>query len=227
MPRTKLKDRLLPVYTKGEEIFNMVSHIVGGAFAICALVLCVVVAALSGNVWGVVSGAIYGATMIVLYTMSSIYHGLRPEMPKKVFQVIDHCSIYFLIAGTYTPIAVGGQIRQENPVLAWVMFGIVWACCALGVTLTAIDLRKYRVFSMVCYIVMGWLIVFMIRPVLQVLPLAAFLWLLAGGIFYTVGSVLYGIGKKKRWMHSVFHLFVLLGSILQFVSILVYIMPAA
>ena len=227
MPRTKLKDRLLPVYTKGEEIFNMVSHIVGGAFAICALVLCVVVAALSGNVWGVVSGAIYGATMIVLYTMSSIYHGLRPEMPKKVFQVIDHCSIYFLIAGTYTPIAVGGQIRQENPVLAWVMFGIVWACCALGVTLTAIDLRKYRVFSMVCYIVMGWLIVFMIRSVLQVLPLAAFLWLLAGGIFYTVGSVLYGIGKKKRWMHSVFHLFVLLGSILQFVSILVYIMPAA
>ena len=227
MPRTKLKDRLLPVYTKGEEIFNMVSHIVGGAFAICALVLCVVVAALSGNVWGVVSGAIYGATMIVLYTMSSIYHGLRPEMPKKVFQVIDHCSIYFLIAGTYTPIAVGGQIRQENPVLAWVMFGIVWACCALGVTLTAIDLRKYRVFSMVCYIAMGWLIVFMIRPVLQVLPLAAFLWLLAGGIFYTVGSVLYGIGKKKRWMHSVFHLFVLLGSILQFVSILVYIMPAA
>ena len=227
MPRTKLKDRLLPVYTKGEEIFNMVSHIVGGAFAICALVLCVVVAALNGIVWGVVSGAIYGATMIVLYTMSSIYHGLRPEMPKKVFQVIDHCSIYFLIAGTYTPIAVGGQIRQENPVLAWVMFGIVWACCALGVTLTAIDLRKYRVFSMVCYIVMGWLIVFMIRPVLQVLPLAAFLWLLAGGIFYTVGSVLYGIGKKKRWMHSVFHLFVLLGSILQFVSILVYIMPAA
>lgn len=227
MSRTKLKDRLLPVYTKGEEIFNMVSHIVGGAFAICALVLCVVVAALNGNVWGVVSGAIYGATMIVLYTMSSIYHGLRPEMPKKVFQVIDHCSIYFLIAGTYTPIAIGGQIRQENPVLAWVMFGIVWACCALGVTLTAIDLRKYRVFSMVCYIVMGWLIVFMIQPVLQVLPLAAFLWLLAGGIFYTVGSVLYGIGKKKRWMHSVFHLFVLLGSILQFVSILVYIMPAA
>ena len=227
MPRTKLKDRLLPVYTKGEEIFNMVSHIVGGAFAICALVLRVVVAALNGNVWGVVSGAIYGATMIVLYTMSSIYHGLRPEMPKKVFQVIDHCSIYFLIAGTYTPIAIGGQIRQENPVLAWVMFGIVWACCALGVTLTAIDLRKYRVFSMVCYIVMGWLIVFMIQPVLQVLPLAAFLWLLAGGIFYTVGSVLYGIGKKKRWMHSVFHLFVLLGSILQFVSILVYIMPAA
>ena len=227
MPRTKLKDRLLPVYTKGEELFNMVSHIIGGAFAVCALVLCVVVAALSGNVWGVVSGAIYGATMIVLYTMSSIYHGLRPEMPKKVFQVIDHCSIYFLIAGTYTPIAIGGQIRQENPVLAWVMFGIVWACCALGVTLTAIDLRKYRVFSMVCYIAMGWLIVFMIRPVLQVLPLAAFLWLLAGGIFYTVGSVLYGIGKKKRWMHSVFHLFVLLGSILQFVSILVYIMPAA
>ena len=147
------------------------------------------------------------------------------EKAKKVFQVIDHCSIYFLIAGTYTPIAIGGQIREQNPVLAWIMFGIVWSACAVGVTLTAIDLEKYKVFSMICYILMGWVVVFMIKPVLQILPIPAFWWLLSGGIAYTVGAVLYGIGKKKKWLHSVFHLFVLLGSILQFVCVVFYIIP--
>lgn len=220
-----LRDRQLPVYTKGEEIFNMVSHIAGGAFGIAALVLCIVVAAVNGNGWGVASGAVYGATMILLYTMSSVYHGLKPNLAKKVFRVIDHCTIYFLIAGTYTPIAIGGQIRENNPVLAWVMFGIVWACCAVGVTLTAVDLKRFQVFSMICYIVMGWLIVFMVKPVLDIMPLAAFMWLLAGGVSYTIGSVLYGIGKKHKWMHSIFHLFVLLGSMLQFVCVLFYIMP--
>ncbi|MBQ2676533.1 MAG: hemolysin III family protein [Clostridia bacterium] len=225
MTRTKLIDRKLPDYSRGEEIFNMVSHIVGGGFGVIALILCVVVAAVCGNTWGIVSGAIYGATMIVLYTMSSIYHGLKSEKAKKVFQVIDHCSIYFLIAGTYTPIAIGGQIREQNPVLAWIMFGIVWSACAVGVTLTAIDLEKYKVFSMICYILMGWVVVFMIKPVLQILPIPAFWWLLSGGIAYTVGAVWYGIGKKKKWMHSVFHLFVLLGSILQFVCVVFYIIP--
>jgi hemolysin III len=222
--RTKLKDRTLPDYTKGEELFNMISHIVGGAFAIAALVLCVVTAATKGSAWGVVGGAIYGATMILLYTMSSIYHGLRPVMAKKVFQVIDHCTIYFLIAGTYTPIVLAA-LRPRHPVYAWVIFGVVWACAAVAVTLTAIDLRRYRVFSMICYLAMGWCIILFIRPTLEVLPTNGIVLLIAGGVAYTVGAILYGLGKHHRYMHSIFHLFVLAGSILHFFMILFYVMP--
>ena len=142
--RTHLEDRVLPSYTKGEEIFNMVSHIAGGALAIAALVLCVIFAVIHTDAWGVVGAAIYGSTMVVLYAMSSIYHGLKPEMPKKVFQVIDHCTIYFLIAGTYTPVTLTA-LRPQYPVQAFVIFGIVWACCFIAATLTAFDLKKYKV----------------------------------------------------------------------------------
>ncbi|MGI6264313.1 MAG: PAQR family membrane homeostasis protein TrhA [Acutalibacteraceae bacterium] len=224
MSRTKLKDRVLPDYTRGEEIFNMVSHIVGGGFAVAALVLCVVTAALKGTAWGVVSGAIYGGTMILLYTMSSIYHGLRPEMAKKVFQVIDHSTIYLLIAGTYTPIMLAGM-RLYHPVIAWVIFGIVWGCAALAMVFTAIDLKRYRVFSMICYITMGWCIIFWIRPTMEMLTTPGTALLLAGGIAYTVGAILYGLGRTHRYMHSVFHLFVLAGSILHFLMILFYVLP--
>lgn len=220
--RTKLEDRKLPSYTKGEEIFNMVSHIVGGAFAVAALVLCVIFAAIYCDAWGVVGAAIYGGTMVVLYTMSSVYHGLKPEMPKKVFQVIDHCTIYFLIAGTYTPVTLQG-LRPDYPVQAFVVFGIVWACCFMAATLTAIDLKKYQVLSMICYIAMGWCIIFFIRPTVQVLGTGGTVFLLTGGVAYTVGAILYGVGKKKKYVHSIFHLFVLAGSILHFFMILFYV----
>ena len=125
MQRTKLKDRILPTYTKGEEIFNMTSHIVGGALGIVATVLCVVFAAIHNNGYGVISGAIYGVTMIILYTMSSIYHGLRPnKFSKKVFQVLDHCSIFLLIAGSYTPFALC-TFREYNPIIGWTIFSII------------------------------------------------------------------------------------------------------
>lgn len=224
MTRTRLRDRILPSYTKGEEMFNMVSHIVGGAFGVAALVLCVVTAALYGNTWGVVSGAIYGSTMVLLYTMSSIYHGLRPPMAKKVFQVIDHCSIYLLIAGTYTPITLC-SLRPSYPVTAWVIFGGVWGLAVLGITLNAIDLKGFKVFSMICYLGMGWCIVFALQATLNSLPAAGLWLLLAGGIAYTLGAVLYGLGKKIRYMHSVFHLFVVLGSILHFLLIVLFVMP--
>ena len=220
--RTKLEDRKLPSYTKGEEIFNMVSHIVGGALAIAALVLCVVFAVLCSDVWGVVGAAIYGGTMVLLYTMSSIYHGLKPEMPKKVFQVIDHCTIYFLIAGTYTPVTLAA-LRPLYPVQAFVIFGIVWACCFVAATLTAIDLKKYQILSMICYIAMGWCIVFFIKPTAEMLGTGGMVYLLAGGISYTVGAVLYGIGKSRKYMHSLFHLFVIAGSVLHFFMILFYV----
>ena len=224
MKRTKLRDRILPKYTKGEEIFNMTSHIVGGALGIVALVLCVVFAAVHGNGYGVVSGAIYGVTRIILYTMSSIYHGLNPKRKaKKVFQVLDHCSIYLLIAGSYTPFALC-TLREYNTALGWAIFGVIWFVAILGIILNSIDIKKFRVFSMICYLVMGWCIVFRINLLPELLGTAGFVLLLLGGLSYTVGAILYGLGKKHKYMHSVFHLFILLGSLLQFFTILLYVM---
>ena len=219
--RTKLSERILPDYYKGEEIMNMVTHIVGGALGIAALTLCVIFAALHGNVYGVVGSAIYGFTMIAMYCLSSIYHGLRPGMGKKVLQVLDHCTIYFLIAGTYTVVALSA-LRPAYPLLGWGMFAFQWALTALCVTLTAIDLKKYRVLSYTCYICMGWAILPFLKQTMAVLTQPGFALLLAGGISYTIGAILYAIGSKKHWMHSVFHIFVVLGSLLQFLCILLF-----
>lgn len=222
MKRTKLRDRVLPDYTKGEEIFNMVTHIVGGGVGVLALCVLVILSALKGDAWAVVGCSIYGASLITLYAMSSIYHGLVRGTGKKVFQILDHCTIYFLIAGTYTPILLSG-IRPIYPALAWIVFGIEWGLTALAVTLTAIDLKKYAGFSMICYIGMGWCIIFAAKPTLDALTVQGFLWILAGGIAYTLGAVFFGVGKKIRYMHSVFHIFVVLGSILQFIGITWYV----
>ena len=224
MKRTKLQDRILPTYTKGEEIFNMTSHIVGGALGIVATVLCVVFAAIHGNGYGVVSGAIYGVTMIILYTMSSIYHGLNPKRKaKKVFQILDHCSIYLLIAGSYTPFALV-SLREYSTALGWTIFGVVWAMAILGIVLNSIDIKKYKVFSMICYLVMGWCIVFKIGLLPSLIGVGGFVLLLLGGLSYTIGAIIYGLGKKHKYMHSVFHLFILLGRLLQFFTIFLYVM---
>lgn len=223
MTRTRLRDRLLPTYTDGEERFHMISHIVGGGFGVLALVLCVVKAALSHNVPGVVGSSIYGASLIALYTMSSVYHGLRPPMAKKVLQVLDHCTIYFLIGGTYTPILLC-SIRTVSPDWAWTLFGIVWGLAALATVFTAIDLKKYAVFSMCCYIGMGWCVLLAARTVVQAIAPGGLWLLLGGGIAYTVGAVLYGLGKKRRYMHALFHVFVLIGSVLHFFCILLYVL---
>ena len=221
MKRTRLSDRQLPDYSRGEEIMNMVTHIAGGAIGIAVLTLCVIRAALHGNAWGVVTSAIYGTAMVAMFTISSVYHGLKPTLGKKVMQVIDHCTIYFLIAGTYTVILLSA-IRPRYPVLGWVLFSFEWAMAALATTLTAIDLRKYRVFSMICYIGMGWAIIPFARQTLTVLSAPGFWLLLSGGIAYTIGSVLYGLGKHRKWMHSVFHIFVIAGAVLQFFCVLLY-----
>lgn len=149
--RTKLKDRVLPTYTKGEEIFNMVSHIVGGGLSVVALVLCVIFSAIHHNPLAIVSSIIYGVMMIFSYTMSSVYHGLRPNTGKKVLQILDHCAIYAMIAGTYTPFCLV-TFMQYDIVLGWTMFAIVWLMAILGIVLNSIDLKKFRVFSMLCYI---------------------------------------------------------------------------
>ena len=224
MKRTKLSDRKLPDYTRGEEIFNMVTHIVGGGLGIVILVLCVVFSAIHGDPWAVVGSAIYGTSMITLYTMSSIYHGLHPEKAatsKKVMQILDHCTIYFLIAGTYSAVVLSA-IRPLYPALGWGLFIFEWTLAIFAATLTAIDLDRYEVFSMICYIGMGWAVIPFWRQTFIAMSKPGFLLLLSGGIAYTIGAVLYGIGSKVRWMHSVFHIFVVLGSLLQFLAIYLY-----
>lgn len=223
MKRTKLSERRLPDYSKGEEIMNMVTHIVGGALGVVVLILCVIRAAVRGGWVDVMGAVIYGVSMITLYTMSSVYHGLRPGTAKKVMQVLDHCTIYFLIAGTYTPIVLTA-LRPVYPVLGWGLFAFEWAMAALGASLNAVDLKKYRVFSMCCYIGMGWAVILSVGKVIERLGIAGFVYLLLGGIAFTVGAVLYGVGAKKHWMHSVFHIFVVIGTLLQFVAIYVYVL---
>ncbi len=213
----------IPQYTKGEEIFNMVSHIVGGAMGVAVAVLCIVAAAKHHNAYAVVSASIFGGMMIVLYCMSSIYHGLNPNLKaKKVFRVLDHCTIFFLIAGTYTPVALC-PLREYNTALGWTYFGIVWGLATLGVIFTAVNLEKYKVLGMVLYVSLGWCIAPVIKIVISEIGTGGFVFLLLGGISYTIGAVLYGIGKKKKYMHSVFHIFIIIGSLLHFFCILFYV----
>lgn len=220
---TRGSARPLPDYTPGEEMANSLSHGVGIAFGIFALILCVAAAGESGIAFGIPAAVLYGAALIALYATSSVYHVLPRNAGKRIMRVIDHCMIYFLIAGTYTPILVC-SIMPLYPVVGGILFAVVWGCAALAVTFTAIDLKKYAVLSMVCYICMGWCILPVAGIAVEALTLPGFLWVLAGGIAYTIGAVLYGIGKKRRYMHSVFHVFVVLGSILQFVGILLYVL---
>lgn len=221
MTRTKLKDRKLPDYTKGEEIMNMVTHIVGGALGVAMLVLCVVFSAKKHDAYLVVGSAIYGASLVALYTISSVYHGLTTDMSKKVMQVIDHCTIFFLIGGTYTPILLG-PMREYKSWLGWTLFGLVWGLLIFGCVFTAIDWKKYNALSMCVYIGVGWIIAIAGRSTIAALSKQGFLWILYGGIAYMIGVVLYGIGNKIRYFHSVFHIFVIAGSVLQFFGILFY-----
>jgi len=214
----------LPGYTRGEELFNMITHIVGGGLGLVALLACVIVAGLHQNALGIVSGIIYGFTVILLFTMSSIYHGLRIGTPKRVFRVLDHCTIYILIAGTYTPVVLG-QFRVEHTLDAWLIFGVIWGLAVLGITLTGIDRKRFAVFAIVCYLGMGWMIVFRLNRMISVLGVPFFVLLLVGGVLYTVGAIFYGVGKHKKYMHSVFHLFVNAASILHSVAIATFVMP--
>lgn len=223
MKRTKLKDRKLPTYTKGEEIFNMTSHIVGGGFGIIALIVCLTISIIHKNPYAIIASIIYGISMILLYTMSSIYHGLRPHLAaKKVFQILDHCSIFILIAGSYTPFCFI-TLREHSPALGWTIFGIIWGMAIIGIILNSIDIKKYKVFSMICYLGMGWCIIFTAKLLPKLLGIPGLVLLVLGGVAYTIGAIFYGFGKKKKYIHSVFHLFILLGSILQFLCISLYV----
>lgn len=209
----------VPKYTLGEEITNSITHGIGVILSIAALVLTIVISAIHHNGIGVVSAAIYGTTMILMYLISCLYHSMSPNIKaKKVFRVIDHCDIYLYIAGCYTPFCIsliGGGI-------GWTLFGLVWSCAIIGVLLNAINLEKNKKLSLILYLAMGWMIIISVKPLLNNLPIKGLMLLLSGGIIYTIGAVIYGIGSKKRYFHSIFHVFVLMGSVLQFFSILLY-----
>lgn len=210
----------IPRYTLAEELLNSISHGLGAFFGVAALVLCVVKSAMTHNAWGVVASCIYGASLIILYCMSSIYHALKVNRAKKVFRVLDHCSIFFLIAGTYTPYT----LVSLRGALGWTLFGVIWAAAAAGITFNAIDLKKYKIISLISYVLMGWVIVVAVKPLIESAGMQAMKLLLWGGISYTIGAILYVLGKKKKFIHGVFHIFVVAGSLFHFFSIFLYVL---
>jgi len=216
------RERSLPIYSHGEEIMNTVTHIAGGGVCLLGAIGCIILAVRSGSSMRIWTTALYCFTLALVYTMSSVYHGLPVGKAKRVMQVMDHCSIYLLIAGTYSPLVLCA-IAPVYPAIGWGLFAAQWLLTALAVTLTAVDMHRYRVFSKVCYIAMGWGIIFFLPQALEVLGDTGFLFLLAGGIAYTIGAVLFGLGQKIKWMHSIFHLFVIMGTLLQMVTVAFYL----
>ena len=219
----RLRETELPVYTKDEELLNTITHVIGVFLALGILLYGLRVAAAHQKPMAVPSCWIYGVSMILLYTVSSVYHGLPVGYAKRVMRVVDHCTIYLLIAGSYTPILLTA-VRPAHPALAWTVCAAEWGIGLLAAFFTAMDMKKYSRLSMTCYIVMGWLVVAALKPTIEAITWDGFAWLLAGGISYTLGAVLYKLGKKKRYFHAVFHVFVVLGSLLQAVCILKYVL---
>lgn len=203
----------LPRYTLGEEVFSSVSHGVSALLAVAGLVLLLVFCQKTPLYVGCVS--VYGVTMVLLYTVSTLYHALGLNRAKVVFRSLDHCTIFLLIAGTYTPITLISLGSRQG----WVMFCVVWAAAVLGIVLNAISVERFKIVSMVCYLAMGWVVVLAMKDVMANVSPVGFWCLLAGGLSYTVGAVLYGLGKKIPYIHSVFHLFVLAGSVLHTVTV--------
>ena len=200
------------------ERFNGYSHLVGALLSLAGLVLLVVYASLQGNAWKVVAVSIYGATLVLVYATSTLYHSLRGRA-KAVLQRLDHCAIYLLIAGSYTPFAL---VTLRGP-WGWSLFGVNWGLALIGVVQELWIGRRTRVFSMLIYLLMGWLVLIAVRPLMAALPADGFAWLLAGGVFYTAGIAFFVFDGKVRHFHGIWHLFVLAGSACQFVSVFWYV----
>ena len=200
----------LPNYSLSEELLNAITHGIGSLLSILGIVI--LIKKYSNNPLDLTFMMIYCFTLFLLYTISTLYHSLKKNKAKKVFRKLDHCSIFLLIAGTYTPICA---TILKNSFSFYILAG-VWILAIVGIVFNAIDVNKFSKFSLICYILMGWSIVLIARPTIQILNREQLLYLLIGGIFYTVGAIIYVIGKKIKYMHSVWHLFVLAGSIFHF-----------
>ncbi len=215
-------ERCTPVYySPGEEIFCAISHGLGALFGIFALGLMLFYTIKSGNITAMVAGGIYGISLIFLYTMSTLSHAITNPMAKKVFRILDHATIYLLIAGTYTPISL---ITLRGP-LGWTIFGLQWVIAAAGIVFNSVALNRSKRFSLWAYIIMGWCIIFAVYPLLTHMAPAGFLYLAVGGLFYTAGILFYQM--KGVYAHGILHIFVLVGSVLQFISVYQYVLPLA
>ncbi len=201
---------------KGER-FNGISHLVGAALALAGAVVLVVAASLDGDARRIVSFSVYGATLFLLYLVSTLYHSL-PGRAKNVFRVLDHQAIYLLIAGTYTPFTLV-TLRGST---GWWLFGAIWGMAVVGLVLDGLPRRRARVMPFVIYFAMGWLVLLALDPLLEALPRPGFYWLLAGGLLYTSGIIFFALDSRYPWMHGVWHLFVLAGSISHYVAVLFY-----
>lgn len=206
----------LPSYTKGEEIWSSVSHGVGAALSIAGLVLLLIFS--SGDGWKIASSLVFGISLILLYTMSTLYHALTHPAAKRVMRILDHSMIFLLIAGTYTPFTLVSLHGRTG----WTVFGVIWAAAVVGILLNAIDMERFKRASLICYLAMGWQIVFAIKPMLESVRTEGLLLLLAGGLFYTGGVVFYVL-KRYKFFHSIWHMFVVAGSVLHYFSILFYV----
>jgi len=203
-----------------EEVMNAVTHGIGTLLAVAGLVLLTVFAYLYGDIWHIVSFSIYGTTLVLLYLASTLYHSFTNERLKYIFKILDHSAIYLLIAGTYTPFT----LVPLHGVLGWTVFGLVWGFAILGIVLKVFFVGRFRFASTICYIVMGWFIVVAIQPLLTAVGTLGMVWLLIGGLFYTVGSVFY-LWNKIPYNHAIWHLFVLAGSVCHFVAVFFYVLP--
>lgn len=207
-------------YPLGEEIANAVTHGVGAALALAGLVVLVVLAVRHGGTRYIASAVVYGASMLLLYLSSTLYHSLPQPRAKHVFKFLDHAVIYVLIAGTYTPFTL---ITLRGPV-GWTLFGVVWALAAAGIVLESVWIYRPKWLSVPIYVAMGWLVLFAIKPVVASLPGVALGLLVAGGVMYTLGTVFYGL-KRVPYMHMVWHLFVLVGSACHFCTVALHVLP--
>lgn len=212
----KLETKIeLPKYKLSEELINSISHGVGAALSIVAFILCIIKA---DSGLAIFSTFFYCISSFLLYLMSCLYHSLKRNNAKRIFRIIDHCSIYLLIAGTYTPLVLLILPAKTG----WTIFFVVWILAVIGIILNAIDLKKFKVISMVLYLVMGWCIIFSFDTLWYTMEHFGIYLLLLGGLIYTVGAIIYGIGKKKRYMHSIFHIFCLIASLCFFLAIYIY-----
>ena len=208
----------IPKYSLSEELINSISHGLGGIFAIVALILMLVK---SKTPMEYVTISIFGTTMILLYIISCIYHALSPKLTgKKVLRILDHCNVYLLVLGTYIPISLLGV---RGP-LGWILFSIVTAISLIGIILSSIAIDKFQVFEVICHLINGWSILIAIKTLYNNITFMGILFLLLGGIMYSLGAILYGIGTKKKYMHSIFHFFCLTGTIFHFIAIYIYVL---
>ena len=223
-----IKKVRIPKYSLGEEISNAISHGLGAIFGLISLILMLIKVIPTNDFYKIFSASIYGSSLIILFTISCLYHSLKKNNAKRIMRIIDHVTIYFLLAGSYTPYTLVTMREQNiwgwgNGTVGYIMLGFVWFTCIIGIIFNVINVDKYAWISMICYLLAGWIIVLALVALWPILGNIGASLLLSSGIVYTVGAVIYGFGHKIKYFHTIFHIFVLIGAILMFVSIYCFV----